>query len=301
MLKKTVIKWIFSQKFRIIHSIYYHFSQKNLFFIFRVFFKIFMLKYKISLLVTAVDSEIFAAISKFSQFASENIEIVFAHQVSDERFLQNFSEKNMLYLPKIGEKWLSKNRNHAILACHGEIAWICDADLEIFPDFFEKIISAYSNCDADIITFDTINEKNKKIYRISEWEYGIRKIINMCSWGVTFRREKIIAKNIFFDEKFGLWADYPIAEENIFLADAYKNNLKIYHKNEIISRHFGGGSGEKYSDKIIIARVQSYRRMFGFFFAMICIFSLCKAHYHLYRPKYTIFQFFYKNFLALLK
>lgn len=260
-----------------------------------------MSKYKISLLVTAVDSEIFEVIEKFSSFANEKVEIVLAHQVSDEKFLQNFSQKHILYLPKIGEKWLSKNRNRAILACHGEIAWICDADLEIFSDFFEKIISAYSECNADIITFDAINEKNEKIYHISEWKYGIRKIINMCSWGVTFRREKIIAKKIFFDEKFGLWADYPIAEENIFLADAYKNNLKIYHKNNIISRHIGGGSGEKYSDEMIVARVQSYRRMFGFFFAIICIFSLCKAHYHLYHKKYSIFQFFYKNFLALFR
>lgn len=54
--------------------------------------------------MTAVDSEFFEVIEKFSSFANEKVEIVLAHQVSDEKFLQNFSQKHIVYLPKIGEK-----------------------------------------------------------------------------------------------------------------------------------------------------------------------------------------------------
>lgn len=63
-----------------------------------------MSKSQISLLITTVNEGIFRVKKNFLHLASEKIEIIIAHQISNKKFLQKFTSKNVIYLPRIGEK-----------------------------------------------------------------------------------------------------------------------------------------------------------------------------------------------------
>lgn len=129
------------------------------------------------------------------------------------------------------EKGLSKSRNKAIENCSSDICVIADDDM-YYVDEYEKIIKdAYKKYpDADLIAFVVDNEDVLHKKRIlKEGRVGYLRSMKLQSVQVTFKRASIIKNNIKFDESFGTGSTYYWGEENIFLFDCLRSNLKIYY------------------------------------------------------------------------
>lgn len=245
----------------------------------------------ISVLITTMNENIFRVQSKLLQQLVDTDEIIISHQITDGKqyFLKNFP-KNVKYVSMNG-KWLSKNRNNALKYATSDVCYICDDDLDILPNFVRIIRDVYQNSSSDVITFQAIDEKWRSVFRIKPGKHNIFSVLRVWSWGITFRREKILQKNIFFDENFGLWAKYPVSEENIFLSECLKNKLKIEHSDEVIVSHSSESSGILYRDELIVARVQVFKKIFGFLGGAASIFYFWIFHYSLYKEKIWIQKF----------
>ena len=133
------------------------------------------------------------------------------------------------------DKGLSKSRNLAIRHSTSDICVLADDDMYYIDNYEETISRAYNKYPkADIIAFVVDNEnraKNKKKLRCGK--LSLLKTMKIQSVQITFRKNKIIAKNIKFDEDFGTGSTYPWGEENIFLFDCKRKGLNIYYIPDI--------------------------------------------------------------------
>lgn len=124
------------------------------------------------------------------------------------------------------EKGLSKSRNNALLAATENICVICDDDMH-YVENYEKIIENEYNkkSDSDIIVFHV--EGLGKLKLSGEKNINFLTSMKISSVQVTFKRKSILESNIFFNENFGSGSTFIAGEENIFLLECLKRNLKI--------------------------------------------------------------------------
>jgi len=233
----------------------------------------------------------------------KNCDVFISHQITDGYKAEIFSEENIRY-DVLHSKGLSKNRNNCLRHLQNDINLIADDDLDYIDAFEEKILSAFSeNPDADIITFQMHGKERFKTGRKhSRWS-----IIKVQSVVIAFRKKSIENSNIFFDERFGLGAEYISGEENIFLKDSFDKGLKLLAGPAVIVRHPHISSGEVFSDELVKAKIAVFKRMYGNFISFLSIFyfALFKKTFSLKMVtpiKYVIvaLSFYFKIFFKKL-
>lgn len=134
------------------------------------------------------------------------------------------------------EKGLSKSRNLAIKNAHTDICVLSDDDV-IYKKGFEKIIKEEYKKQKkyDILCFYVeSHNKQRKVKKMITSKIGKIRAMKICSFQITFRRDKIINNNIEFDENFGAGTYYDRGEETIFLWECLKKGLKIKFINKKI-------------------------------------------------------------------
>lgn len=204
-------------------------------------------------------------------------------------------ENSNIRMYNYNEVGLSKSRNRALENARGNICVIADDDIVYEKEFYDIIKRSFKeNPDADIITFQ-MKDFNDDLYRKYPSEpffhnkWSIRKV---SSVEIAFRLDKIKEKNIKFDENFGLGSMYPVGEENIFLLDCIDKGLKIKYLPKPLLKHPFGGTGQNYSNKVIIARGAMFYRMFNnYSFILDILFSLKK--YNQYKHSISFLKFLY--------
>lgn len=228
-------------------------------------------------------------------------EVIISHQITDKNILPeewNLWEKVKYFY--MYDKWLSKNRNNAIKNSTSDICYICDDDLNL-EEWFEEIIkNEYLKSDFDIITFQAINEKWEKHFKLKKWEHNILSVLKIWSWWITFKRDFINKNNLTFDENFWLGTLFPTWEENIFLMDLYKKWAKMYHSNKPIVFHPDESSWINYNKDLIIARIKVFKRLFWFVWWIAWIFYFTVLHYKYYKWKFSVLDFFILSFKSLV-
>lgn len=145
---------------------------------------------------------------------------------------ENYKEENicnaLLRTFSVTDRGLTKSRNLAISKSQADICIICDDD-EIFNKGYEKaVLSAYDALpDADIIIFDMVDRPLK--WGNSIKRLGYIDLMSVSSWQITFRREKLLASGVLFDENMGAGSGNGAEEEFRFLTQCRKAKLRIYH------------------------------------------------------------------------
>lgn len=145
---------------------------------------------------------------------------------------ENYKEKNignaLIRTFSVIDRGLTKSRNLAISKSQADICIICDDD-EIFNEGYEKaVLSAYDALpDADIIIFDMVDRPLK--WGNSIKRLGYIDLMSVSSWQITFRREKLLASGVLFDENMGAGSGNGAEEEFRFLTQCRKAKLRIYH------------------------------------------------------------------------
>ncbi len=145
---------------------------------------------------------------------------------------ENYKEENicnaLLRTFSVTDRGLTKSRNLAISKSQADICIICDDD-EIFNDGYEKAVSSAYDAlpDADIIIFDMVDRPLK--WGNSIKRLGYIDLMSVSSWQITFRREKLLASGVLFDENMGAGSGNGAGEEFRFLTQCRKAKLRIYH------------------------------------------------------------------------
>lgn len=196
---------------------------------------------------------------------------------------------------------LSVSRNMAISESNANICLLCDDD-EIFINNLEKVIlDTYKhNPSADIICFSldcpgfTMPKRKKRLYFISA--------LKITSWQVSFRRERIIEKNLSFDTRFGSGTPIGSGEENIFLYDAIKAGLTaIYvpiHIGKLVpseSKWFNDFSKQSFEN-----HGKKAKRLMGPFIGGIYCIYFAFGKYKKYKNKVKISDAIYQMIKGLI-
>ena len=198
-------------------------------------------------------------------------------------------EKNYI-MYSYNEKGIAKSRNRLLEHMTGDIEIITDDDISFNKNSVEIIEKAYKENDADIIIFN-LKKGNEIIGKNKKMIYNSLSIMSICSCQITFRSESIRKNNIKFDEKFGIGSTFISGEENIFLDECLKNNLKIIHIPLVINNHpEEETTGEIWNDKVIKSKgALMYRLHRKTYIIFLMYFAILK--HKQYKKNYSFFKF----------
>lgn len=165
-----------------------------------------------------------------------------------------------------GAHGLSNSRNKAIEKATADICLLSDDDTVFLNDTNKTISNAFSeNPSADIITFQIKTPEGglfKKYPGKKKWHNRL-SLMQVASVEIAFKRDKVLSSGLQFDERFGLGADFPTGEENIFLIDALNKGLKILYLPVPVVIHPHESSGANMNDlRLIMAKGAMFYRMF---------------------------------------
>ncbi len=176
----------------------------------------------------------------------------------------------------VKEKGISASRNLLIELSQADICVMTDDDISFSKDYREKLLAAYAKYpEADVITFNL--KKGKDIYGFDrDKKLNYIDLFRILAVQISFRRDKIITKNIRYDENFGIGSGIiNIGEENVFLTDCYKKGLKIYHIAQTLVEHPDEDTtGEKWTVASIEDRAATAKRTLGIFSFSLFIYTL---------------------------
>lgn len=171
-------------------------------------------------------------------FLSDSEEIIKRSHITSDTVIinqcdeENYKEENicnaLMRTFSVTDRGLTKSRNLAISKSQADICIICDDD-EIFNEGYEKAVSSAYDAlpDADIIIFDMVDRPLK--WGNSIKRLGYIDLMSVSSWQITFRREKLLASGVLFDENMGAGSGNGAEEEFRFLTQCRKAKLRIYH------------------------------------------------------------------------
>lgn len=124
------------------------------------------------------------------------------------------------------QRGLSRSRNLAIRSAQCDYCLIADDD-EVFDDDVEyKIACAFGdNPDCDVLVFRLKNWDAK--YPSGKRRMGYIQAMRTASYQIAFRREKIVAAGIRFDEEMGSGTGHGSGEEVDFLFQCLRKGLHL--------------------------------------------------------------------------
>lgn len=105
---------------------------------------------------------------------------------------------------------------------------LCDDDEVFVPDYETQILRAYEDLpQADIIIFKMVNRPASFPDRVMRLQFP--KTMKVSSWQISFRRESLLAADVWFDELLGAGTGNGAEEELKFLLDCERAGLQIYY------------------------------------------------------------------------
>jgi len=180
------------------------------------------------------------------------------------------------------ESGLSRSRNRALSNAGADIAVIADDDVRHPPAAPARVAAAFAaHPQADIITFQAQTPAGApfKRYPAHARRHTVRSVMRVSSWEIALRLESIRAAGLRFDERFGLGAEFPTGEENIFLVDALRRGLAVRYQPQVIAIHPAASSGADLSTAAAVrAKGAAFRRMFGAAFLPVALAFAVKKY-----------------------
>lgn len=162
------------------------------------------------------------------------------------------------------ERGLSRSRNMAIRNATADICMLADDDVEYRLDYSNTVIFAFSNIDADIISFQVNGIEGKfKDYSAEECDVSYLKSMKIASVEIAFKRAEFVKKEIVFDEFIGAGTEFMMGEENAMLFQCLHKKLKIHYVPKVIADlHIGNSTWfTERNEKFFIGKGASFAAM----------------------------------------
>ena len=166
------------------------------------------------------------------------------------------------------QRGLTKSRNMAIGKACGDICLLCDDDESFVPDYEDRILGAYQDLpQADLIVFKVEGKRQSLPEKVMRLKFP--QTMRVSSWQISFRREKLLAAGVRFDELLGAGTGNGAEEELKFLLECQRAGLVMYYVPvtiasvaQQVSTWFKG-----YDEKYFENRGATTRYIMGFFLA----------------------------------
>lgn len=154
--------------------------------------------------------------------------VVMINQCDHEGYSEYETPSGMVRMFSTVDRGLTKSRNMAIFKARADVCLVCDDD-EQFVDGYEKsILAAYEeNPQADVVIFKMVNRPPSFADRVMRLRFP--QTMKVSSWQISFRRERLLASGVQFDELLGAGTGNGAEEELKFLLDCERSGLSIYY------------------------------------------------------------------------
>lgn len=165
---------------------------------------------------------------------------------------------------------LSRNRNNALQHAEADVVVIADDDCRYTPESIARICEAYrQHPEADAVCFASADYDGRPFKRYPTetlcYAEACRRGYYPTSFELTLRRESLERDGLLFDEHFGLGAELPAGEEEVFLADAERAGWRVLFVPECIVRTDPATTGSRFLSDARLQRAKGavFRRRFG--------------------------------------
>lgn len=176
------------------------------------------------------------------------------------------------------QRGLTRSRNMAISKAKADICLLCDDDETFVEDYALRILDAYRQIpQADIIIFKMLDRRRS--FPDMKLRLYFPLTMRVGSWQISFRREKLLARGIRFDELMGAGSGNGAEEELKFLWDCQKAGLKIYYLPveiasvaQVHSTWFHGHTRQYFEDRGSTTRYimgQVLARMYAVYYTLV--------------------------------
>ena len=218
-------------------------------------------------------------------------------------FSNNQGEKFLARVISTKDRGLSKSRNLAIANARGDILLISDQDVVFQENYSQNIIKTFESMpEADIILFDVSPNGNQHAQNDLK-RIGYIGAMRAKSIETTFKREKILNSGVRFDETMGAGTGNGSGEENKFLFDCLKNNLRIFRSTIFIAEEHPTGSSwfSGYTKDYFINRGYSSRKILGYVLGTLYAIEWSLAKYQLYRNQSSFINCLYHQLVGIFR
>lgn len=183
----------------------------------------------LDLLVSCMNMNDFSIVEK-SRICSNSVIVnqCDEEKVCNERMISADGKSFDVRMLYTEERGLSRSRNMAIRNSSADICLLVDDDEHFMDDYETSIVNAFCDYpDVDVIAFRVL--KSGKKYK--ESPYRIRRFgsAHIASWQIAFRRERVLEKGVWFDEKMGSGTGNGGGEENKFVYQLICRGLKAMY------------------------------------------------------------------------
>lgn len=187
-----------------------------------------------------------------------------ASSVEYSEFFEKFNDERIKYFKLEQNSGPGRARNEGVKKATGEYVALVDSDDISLPERF-KLQAEFLDKNPEIsilgTSFQFSNRKNPALTIYGEKEIKNFLLFNspLCNPTVMFRREDLVSKNLFFNEKINFAEDY-----NLWI-DAAFANLKLANLKEVLliyTRRSGQLSKEKEDIQISILK-DLYKEIFA--------------------------------------
>lgn len=194
------------------------------------------------------------------------------------------------------ERGLSKSRNCALHHSTADICLIADDDMHYVNDLEPLILQAFADHpEYDLIAFYIDRDESFAQKQMGKQRsIGKFSSLALMSVQIAFRRSRILAQQIAFDERFGAGSGcFICGEENIFLMDCLAKGLRIGYIPLLIGATTENESSwfQGYNDRYFISKGAAFERLFPILsLFVIAVFAILKRS--IYRDEITMMHAF---------
>lgn len=167
-----------------------------------------------------------------SKYKEMNIQTdaVFANQDDRHEYVEEKIDNNSVKMITTPYRGVGKNRNTALLHSSADILMFSDDDVVYLDGYAAGVVKAFERLpEADMIIFNCFKHSNnsrpaiKKVSKVRLWNfmrYGTVRFV--------IKKEAVLKYNLNFSQLFGGGARYCSGEDNLFLREALRKNMKVY-------------------------------------------------------------------------
>lgn len=177
-----------------------------------------------------------------------------------------YNDSRFINLNSIG---LSNSRNECLkyaeqIASEGDLIILTDNDVKFDFGFDVFLRDCFKKHNVDVISFKVKNllgHDFKSNYKKSKFTHNKFSLMRVSSVEYVIKFRKDLPR---FDVLFGLGAEYPIGEENIFLTDLLKSGLELIYLPKYLCSHMDDvHSGTTFSVSKSRVRLMVFKRIYG--------------------------------------
>jgi len=161
-------------------------------------------------------------------------DVVVINQCGREGYAEYPTQRGTARMYFTRQRGLTRSRNLALEKARADICLLCDDDERFLPDYADRIADAYESLpQADIIILKMENRPPSFPDRVMRLRFPWT--MKVSSWQISFRRERLLAAAVRFDELLGAGTGNGAEEELKFLLDCERAGLRIYYVPAVIA------------------------------------------------------------------